>query len=48
MIMTLGATATMLNQYCKIVIKLARKVDAGSINIEMKEILERGKMHKQL
>jgi len=44
-ITTSGATAGMLIQYREIVIKAARKVDAGVVDIEMNELWERVKMH---
>jgi hypothetical protein len=44
-ITTPGATAEMLVKYREIVIKAARKVDAGIVDIETNELLERVKMH---
>ena len=44
-ITTPGATAEMLIQYREIVIKAARKVDAGIVDIKMNELWERVKMH---
>jgi len=44
-ITTTGATAEMLIQYREIVIKAARKVDAGIVDIETNELWERVKMH---
>jgi len=44
-ITTPGATAEMLIQYREIVIKAARKVDAGIVDIETNEFWERVKMH---
>jgi len=41
-----GATAEMLIQYREIVIKAARKVDTGIVDIETNEPLERVKMHR--
>jgi len=43
--MTPGATAEMLNRYREIVIKVARKVDAGIVDIETNELWEMVKMH---
>jgi len=44
-ITTPGATAKMLIRYREIVIKVARKVDAGIVDIETNELWERVKMH---
>jgi hypothetical protein len=44
-ITTPGATAEMLIRYREIVIKAARKVDAGIVDIETNELWERVKMH---
>ena len=44
-ITTPGATAEMLIRYREIVIRAARKVDAGILDIEMNELWERVKMH---
>jgi len=44
-ITTPGATADMLIRYREIVIKAARKVDAGIVDIETNEIWEKVKMH---
>ena len=44
-ITTPGATAEMLIKYREIVIKAARKVDTGIVDIETNEIWERVKMH---
>jgi hypothetical protein len=44
-ITTAGATADMLIRYREIVIKAARKVDAGIVDIETNELWERVKMH---
>jgi len=44
-ITTPGATAEMLIKYREIVIKAARKVDAGIVDIETNELWERVKMH---
>jgi len=44
-ITTPGATAEMLIWYREIVIKAARKVDAGIVDIETNELWERVKMH---
>jgi len=44
-ITTPAATAGMLIRYQEIVIKAARKVDAGIVDIEMNELWERVKMH---
>jgi len=44
-ITTPAATAEMLIRYREIVIKAARKVDAGIVEIEINEIWERVKMH---
>jgi len=44
-ITTPGATAEMLILYREIVIKAARKVDAGIVDIETNELWERVKMH---
>jgi hypothetical protein len=44
-IMTPGATAEMLIRYREIVIKAARKVDVGIVDIETNELWERVKMH---
>jgi hypothetical protein len=44
-ITTPGATAGMLIKYREIVIKAARKVDAGIVDIETNELWERVKMH---
>jgi len=44
-ITTPGATAEMLIKYREIVIKAARKVDAGIMDIEMNELWKRVKMH---
>jgi hypothetical protein len=44
-ITTPGATAKMLIRYREIVIKPARKVDAGIVDIETNELWERVKMH---
>jgi len=44
-ITTLAATAEMLIRYREIVIKAARKVDAGIVDIETNELWERVKMH---
>jgi hypothetical protein len=45
MITTPGATAEMLIRYWEIVIKAARKVDAGIVDIETNKLWERVKMH---
>jgi len=44
-ITTPGATAEMLIKYREIVIKAARKVDAGIVDIETNELWEKVKMH---
>jgi len=44
-ITTPGATAEMLIRYREIVIRAARKVDAGIVDIETNELWERVKMH---
>jgi len=44
-ITTPGATADMLIRYREIVIKAARKVDAGIVDIETNELWEKVKMH---
>jgi len=44
-ITTPGATTEMLIRYREIVIKVARKVDAGIVDIETSELWERVKMH---
>jgi hypothetical protein len=44
MITTLGAAAEMVIQYTEIVIKAARKVDAGFVAIKTNEMWERFKM----
>jgi len=44
-ITTSGSTAEMLIRYREIVIKAARKVDAGIVDIETNELWERVKMH---
>jgi len=44
-IMTPGATAGMLIWYREVVIKAARKVDAGIVDIKTNELWERVKMH---
>jgi len=44
-ITTPGATAEMLIKYREIVIKVARKVDAGIVDIETNELWEKVKMH---
>jgi len=44
-ITTPGATAEMLIRYREIVIKAARKVDAGIVDIETNELWEKVKMH---
>jgi len=44
-ITTPGATAEMLIKYREVVIKAARKVDAGIVDIETNELWERVKMH---
>jgi len=45
MIATPAATAEMLIRYRQIVMKAARNVDAGSVDIETNELWERVKMH---
>jgi len=44
-ITTQGAMAEMLIRYREIVIKAAKKVDAGIVDIKTNELWERGKMH---